>query len=150
MSKVPVWGQHRNSSRQRRGQLRPPYCGVDLLVELSFSLCFLTSFSSFTVRKIILPSPQKALKFDRAKALWELESIEGQRLFLLSDISTHNRPLRRIKLRGLFPETCQDGIDIRDIRNANKYPGSLREVFGVNHIQLHALSKFPKSTDSSH
>jgi len=62
---------------------------------------------------------------------------EGQRLLL----STHNRPLRHIKLRVLFPETCQDSIDIRDIRNANKYPGSLTEVFGVNHIQLHTPSQ---------
>ena len=45
-------------------------------------------------------------------------------MLLLNDLSTHNRPPQHIKLRILFPETCQDGIDVRDVGNANKYAGS--------------------------
>ena len=64
-------------------------------------------------------------------------------MLLFCDLSTHDRPVRRVVLRILFPGTCQDGIDFGSIRNSNKPPGSLREVLGVNHSLIHVLPKLP-------
>ncbi len=61
------------SSSRHTEQPRPSYCGEGLLEELSSSGCF---FTSFRVRKLILPNPQKALWFDLAKALNEFGSME--------------------------------------------------------------------------
>ena len=60
-------------SVQHRGQPRAPYCGGDLLAVLSASDF---PFSSFRVRNMTVPNPQKALKFKRVRALNESESIE--------------------------------------------------------------------------
>jgi hypothetical protein len=54
---------------------------LHLLVVFS---AFGSPFSSFRVRKIILPNPQKALKFSRAKALKESGSIERASVCSLS------------------------------------------------------------------
>jgi hypothetical protein len=49
-------------------------------------------------------------------------------LLPLSDLTTHDRPVRRVKLRILDPETSHDSGNLGGIENANKHPGSLQEV----------------------
>jgi hypothetical protein len=49
----------------------------------------------------------------------------------------------------LDPEPCHDSFGLRSIRNVNKHPGSLWEVFEVSHSQLHTLPELPKFTDQT-
>ena len=75
---------------------------------------------------------------------------EGQHMLLLSDLSTHDWPVRRVKLRILFLEMCHGGVYFRGVRNTNKHLGLPREVRGVNHSQLRTLQQLSESTNCPH
>jgi hypothetical protein len=69
-------------------------------------------------------------------------SREGQRLLLLNALES--------RLTNLSCLTQDSGGNLRSAGNANKHPGSLREVFRFDRSQLRALPELPKSTNRPH